>query len=41
MREKKIYTISLSEATHEKGQRKAEQLGLSFSAYVTLLINKK
>lgn len=41
MKEKKTYNICLSEKTHEKGLKKADELGLSFSAYITILINKK
>jgi len=40
MKNKQLYTICLSEATHEKGVKKAEELGISFSAYLTILINK-
>lgn len=40
MENKGVYTISMTTKTHDRGIRKAEELGLSFSAYISLLINK-
>lgn len=38
MREKKTRSITLSDETYDMGVKRAEQLGLSLSGYITLLI---
>lgn len=38
---KEKVTISIDEKVKQKGKRQATQKGLSFSAYLTVLINKE
>lgn len=38
---RKGYNICLTEETHDKAVKNAERLGLSLSAYLAYLINKK
>lgn len=37
---KHVVSVSMSKETHEKGKKKAKELGLSFSSYIKLLINQ-